>query len=135
MAGKIIADQIEGTTTTETVDGASVTIQNAIDTKYVVNGSGKAWAHFNGTGTAAINESFGTSSLTDNAEGRWHINLSNAFTNRNFPQTVASTAKTFNTAIDDSNKTSSQASLSCRNDAAAWVDTDGCVIDCLGDLA
>ena len=95
----------------------------------------KAWVNFDGTGTAAINESFGTTSLTDNAQGRWHINLSNAFTNRNFPQTVSSTAKTFNTAIDDGNKTSTQASLSARNDAGTWVDTDGCVIHCLGDLA
>ena len=47
MAGKIIADQIEGTTTTETVDGASVTIPNVVDTKYVVNGSAKAWCILN----------------------------------------------------------------------------------------
>ena len=108
---------------------------NSVGMTYVANGSGKAWVCFNGTGTAAILESFNTSSLTDNAQGRWHINLSNAFTNRNFPQTVASTAKTFNTAIDDGNKTASQASLATRNDSQTWVDTDGCCIDCLGDLA
>lgn len=108
---------------------------NSVGMTYVANGSGKAWVCFNGTGTAAILESFNTSSLTDNAQGRWHINLSNAFTNRNFAQTVASTAKTFNTSIDDGNKTASQASLATRNDSQTWVDTDGCCIDCLGDLA
>ena len=47
MAGKIVADQIQGTTTTETVDGSSVTIPNVIDTKYVVNGTAKVWCAFN----------------------------------------------------------------------------------------
>ena len=68
MAGKIIVDQIEGTTTTETVGGASVTIPNSIDTKYVVNGSAKAFEIHDGDSTTVI-ESFGISSITDGADG------------------------------------------------------------------
>jgi len=68
MAGKIIADQIEGTTTTETVGGASVTIPNAIDTKYVVNGSAKAFEIHDGDSVNVI-ESFNISSITDGTDG------------------------------------------------------------------
>ena len=70
MAGKIVADQIQGTTTTETVDGSSVTIPNVIDTKYVVNGSAKHWTNVNQTpSTPSLEDSFNNSSLTDGGEG------------------------------------------------------------------
>ena len=83
MAGKIIADQIEGTTTTETVDGASVTIPNAIDTKYVVNGTLKAWAGtLDATGTT-INNSLNVSSKTDESTtGLFTYTLINAAVER-----------------------------------------------------
>ena len=67
MAGKIVADQIQGTTTTETVDGSSVTIPNVIDTKYVVNGTAKVWCAFNTVTNHSTFDSFNSSSLTDNA--------------------------------------------------------------------
>ena len=67
MAGTIVADQIQGTTTTETVGGSSVTIPNTVDTKYVVNGSAKVWCAFNTVTSHSIFDSFNSSSLTDNA--------------------------------------------------------------------
>ena len=84
MAGKIIADQIEGTTTTETVDGASVTIPNAIDTKYVVNGSAKAWVNFNGTGTVAVRDSFNITSLSDNDPADYTISYASSLANDDY---------------------------------------------------
>jgi len=74
MAGKIIADTIEGTTTTETVDGSPVTIPNSINTMYVVNGSAKAWLDKPNDG-ASINDSFGVSSLDDDAAGDFGVNV------------------------------------------------------------
>ena len=68
MAGKIIADQIEGTTTTETVGGVSVTIPNVIDTKYVVNGSAKAFEIHDNDSVTVI-ESINISSITDGTTG------------------------------------------------------------------
>ena len=65
MAGKIVADQIQGTTTTETVDGSSVTIPNVIDTKHVVNGTAKVWCAFNTATSHSTFDSFNSSSLTD----------------------------------------------------------------------
>jgi hypothetical protein len=79
MAGKIIADQIEGTTTTETVGGASVTIPNVIDTKYVVNGGAKAFATIDGTGTIALLKSLNMSSLTDVDTGQYDTNFITSF--------------------------------------------------------
>ena len=105
MAGKIIADQIEGTTTTETVGGVSVTIPNVIDTKYVVNGSAKAWVNFNGTGTVAINGSFSTSSLTDIDTGDYQINF------------LSATSDAFYSAVSSSQETSNEVpyvTWSCR---------------------
>ena len=78
MAGKIVADQIQGTTTTETVDGSSVTIPNVIDTKFVVNGSAKGWCHANQV-SVGITDSFNVSSIADGFTGAIYytpINLS-----------------------------------------------------------
>ena len=62
MAGKIVADTFEGTSSTETVSGASVTIPTSVGSKYVVNGTLKAWAAtINSTG-ATISNSLNVSS-------------------------------------------------------------------------
>ena len=68
MAGKIITDQIEGTTTTETVGGVSVTIPNVIDTKFVVNGSAKGFEIHDNDETTVL-ESINISSITDGNTG------------------------------------------------------------------
>jgi len=122
MAGKIIADQIEHSTA------------GSLDTQYVVNGSAKAWMQFDGHSNT-VNESFATSSLTDNATGRWNANLSNAFTSDNFAHNVSSVASSYNTSIDAGYVGASIASLRVRNDATTYVDADGCVLVCQGDLA
>jgi hypothetical protein len=44
-----------------------------------VNGSAKAWTVFTGTGTAAIDDSLNTSSLTDNGTGDYTLDWSNSF--------------------------------------------------------
>jgi hypothetical protein len=87
MAGKIIADQIQGTTTTETVGGVSVTIPNVIDTKYVVNGSAKAWIHFDAHGDAAVSgtpitrDSLNNTTLGDDGNGDYTANFVSNFAN------------------------------------------------------
>jgi len=83
MAGKIIADTIEGTTTTETVDGSPVTIPNSVDTKYVVNGTAKAWLD-KPTDGASITDSFGCSSLGDDDTGDFTVNVITSFANAFF---------------------------------------------------
>jgi len=79
MAGKIVADTFEGTDSTETVSGASVTLPTSVGSKYVVNGTLKAWAStVDSTGTT-ISNSLNVSSKTDeSAAGEFHYTLINA---------------------------------------------------------
>jgi len=67
MAGKIIADTFEGTDATETVSGGSVTIPTSVGSKYVVNGTLKAWAGTLDSTGATISNSLNVSSKTDEA--------------------------------------------------------------------
>jgi hypothetical protein len=48
----------------------------------------KAWVVFNGTGTLAVIGSYGVSSVTDNAVGRYTVNFSTAFANTNYCATA-----------------------------------------------
>tara|TARA_R100000353_G_scaffold36204_1_gene28939 strand:+ start:170 stop:568 length:399 start_codon:yes stop_codon:yes gene_type:complete len=47
----------------------------------------KAWLNFNGTGTAAIRDSFNISSITDNSTGDFTINITTAMANVNYSVT------------------------------------------------
>ena len=55
-----------------------------VGTSYVVNGSAKVWVNFNGSGTIATRDSFNVSSLTDDAAGRYTVNISNNMANDDF---------------------------------------------------
>lgn len=44
----------------------------------------KAWINFNGTGTAAINESFNVASITDNGQGDYTVTFTTAFADTNY---------------------------------------------------
>ena len=44
----------------------------------------KVWVNFNGSGTIATRDSFNVSSLTDDAAGRYTVNISNNMTNDDF---------------------------------------------------
>jgi hypothetical protein len=72
MAGKIIADQIEHSTA------------GSLDTSYVVNGSAKSWIRFNGSGTAAIDDSFNAASLTDHGTGEFSYSYTNSMANADY---------------------------------------------------
>jgi hypothetical protein len=57
-----------------------------VGTSYVVNGSAKAWTYFKGDGTAAIQNSLNTSSLTDVSTGTYQLNWSSSFSNALYTQ-------------------------------------------------
>ena len=76
MAGKIIADQIQSTTA------------GTLDTKYVVDGSAKAWVNFVGTGTVSISNSLNVASLTDNGTGDYSVSFSSSMANTNWSSQV-----------------------------------------------
>jgi len=59
----------------------------------------KFWASFNGTGTAAIRDSFNSSSLTDNGTGDFTNAYTNAMSNANY--CIDTTASRFMSVIKD----------------------------------
>ena len=64
-------------TSTYVSDGGAVT-QNT------VQGLGKAWARFNGSGTVAINDSFNIASITDDATGQYSLAINNDMANADY---------------------------------------------------
>jgi len=59
---------------------------DTVGTSYVVNGSAKAWVYFKGDGTAAIQDSLNTSSLTDVSTGTYSLSWSSSFSNALYTQ-------------------------------------------------
>ena len=139
MAGKIIADQIEGTTTTETVGGASVTIPNVIDTRYVVNGSAKAWANMDGdAATPVFRDSLNCSTLTDTAAGTINPQFTSNMSNSNFVSVGCAHASgvAWCASVYVGGKTTSQMHFQTRQvDNTNAVDADPADIASFGDLA
>ena len=68
--GKIKADTLEHSTA------------GSLDTSYVVNGSAKLWCNW--AGSATVNNSSNTASVTDNGTGNFSINTTSAFANANY---------------------------------------------------
>jgi hypothetical protein len=79
-----------GITTTATITTAKVTtIQdasggNSSTPEQIEGGRAKAWCNLNGTGTIAVRDSFGLSSVTDTAQAKYQFNFSTAFANTNY---------------------------------------------------
>lgn len=62
-----------------------VTIQGEnTATTNLQQGLSKAWARFNGTGTAAIDDSYNISTITDNTTGDYNLNYTNNMNNDNY---------------------------------------------------
>ena len=55
---------------------------NSIATSFVVGGSAKLWCNW--AGSATVNNSFNTASVTDNGTGNFSINTTSAFANVNY---------------------------------------------------
>ena len=55
---------------------------NSIATSFVAGGSAKLWCNW--AGSATVNNSFNTASVTDNGTGNFSVNTTNAFANVNY---------------------------------------------------
>jgi len=60
-----------------------------VGTSYVVNGSGKVWCNWDGTGTPSIRGSLNASSLTDNGTANIQVNFTSNMANGNYSCTAA----------------------------------------------
>jgi hypothetical protein len=123
MAGKIIADQIEHSTA------------GSLDTSYVVNGSAKAWFHFN-MSAATLQDSLNASSITDSTTGIFLMNLSSALLSSEYATLSASGDNaTHNASADTNEPTSSSQYRHNHWENNANADIANVSNSALGDLA
>ena len=57
---------------------------NSVATSVVAEGTAKAWANIDGSGTVSFRDSFNTSGLTDNGTGDYTTSFSTSFGNVNY---------------------------------------------------
>ena len=123
--GKIKADTLEHSTA------------GSLDTQYVVNGSTKAWVHFDQSDHSA-DASLNISSITDSGAGRSDPAFTNSFSSIEF---CAVGSQSGSTDIDRvlagplGSAGGSKGFIRCRNTSGSDVDTDNVSYECLGDLA
>ena len=110
-------------------------------TTNVVQGLLKAWARVNQTGTVAINDSFGWTSLTDNGSADLTNNLSVTMGNTNYAPTAMMNDGNYGGVIQGeygaTNTTTAMRTRTCFNwhDGSAQGDTNGIYYHIAGDLA
>ena len=112
---------------------------NSVATSTVAEGTAKFWASFNGTGTAAIRDSFNSASLTDNGTG----DFTNAYTNAmgNASYCIDATASRYMSVIKDStgfggtNPTTTTVRTGYYNSTPSASDGDFTSVKVTGDLA
>ena len=75
----ILVDNLTGKTSAGDI---TVTSEGGAATQSLQQGLAKAWHQFNGTGTVATLDSFGISSLTDNAAGNYSSSYINSMSNQ-----------------------------------------------------
>ena len=127
MAGTIIADTLTHSTA------------GSVTTDYVVNGSAKAWASVDMTGTASIKSSLNTSSLADNGTGIGTLTLTNALTNTDQGAAGGSGGRAGTTrfpwTLNSMLQTSSTIRFDNRNENGTYGDVESNTSLAFGDLA
>jgi len=123
--GKIKADTLEHSTA------------GSLDTKFVVNGSAKAWIHFNGTASgAAANDSLNLSSMTDNGTADYTSAWSSVFSNAFYSVTGATEYSSIFTMQDNStSQTTGGVRYIIVTDGGGAVDEEKVCTTNHGDLA
>ena len=113
-----------------------------VGTSYVVNGSAKAWLNMDGTGTIAIRDSFNTSSIVDDATGKYSQYY---ISNMSSDDYSVSTSSANSTGYIESIKVNrynvfepiytNGMQVACWNNSSAWADTQFVLLQSFGDLA
>lgn len=87
MAGTVVADTLRADSTSTLVlrNGVASTPPTVQDSGGTEIGTFcRAWVNFNGTGTVAIRSSFNVTSITDNGNGDYTVNFTNAMPDVNY---------------------------------------------------
>ena len=80
MASQLKVDTLTGVTTAGSID---VTGEGNSTTTNLQQGLLKAWANLDGSGTVGVNDSFNTTSITDNGTGNYTVTIANDLANGN----------------------------------------------------
>jgi hypothetical protein len=81
-----------------------------------------AWVNFNGTGTVAIRDSEGISSITDDGTGRYTANFSSSMANADYSAVVSGNQSQYNRSL--ASTATSSFSVYVRNDAGTFTDAE-----------
>ena len=81
MASTLKLNTLTGASTAGSI---AVTGEGNSTTTNLQQGLCKSWCHFTGTGTIAIDDSFNSSSLTDDGTGSYEVLFTNAMNNTNY---------------------------------------------------
>ena len=81
MASELKVDKFTGVTTAGSI---LITSDGGSTATNLQQGISKCWVRWDGSSTAAINDSLGVSSITDNGTGTYTQTLTNAFSNITF---------------------------------------------------
>lgn len=103
-----------------------------------IEGSTKAWANLDGSGTIALRDSFNITSVTDNGTGDYIFNFTNDFAiaNYNFTTGYGDTSQGINKFIGiDTTPTSSAFRLQTQNSGASQQDQEFVCCSMIGELA
>ena len=128
MASILKVDEMQGVTSagdiTITGEGGSATMQ-------LQQGLAKAWARFNGTGTAALDDSFNIASLNDNGTGNYTVNYTNSMNNDNYAKADGGGHWSEQSTSD----ATGSASMLTYNSSASLADYTNVTFIVVGDLA
>ena len=118
-------------TTSDSVDTGT---ERSIDTSYLLNGSAKAWAILDGTGTVGLTNSFNCSSITDNSTGDYTVTYANAFDSVNHSTTMTVGDGSIG-ARCNGGRTTTTVNYQCLSTSFGVQDDDFLSLTCHGDLA
>jgi hypothetical protein len=105
---------------------------NSVATSVVFNGSGKAWANVNQTGTQGIQDSYNISGITDDAVGKTTFAISSNMSSANFSTSLCSANNGMQGIVAQAAGSVSNANL---NSSGSFEDRVNTCLIVMGDLA
>ena len=131
MASILKVDTITGVTTAGSI---AVTGEGNSTTTNLQQGLAKAWADFNGTGTAAVQDSHNIASTTDNGTGDYTFTYTNAMGGTDYSYMLSGNSEPIPYELGTSRSANLCRAL-IRNSSNAAADTDAISMLIHGDLA
>ena len=135
MASELKVDKFTGVTTAGSID---VTGEGNSTTTNLQQGLAKAWIHFQGTSTSAINDSFNISGLTDNGTGNYTITIANDMVNVSYSSPCAASDSGItnsDTMVNPYTWATGSVSIGTNNNSGTLSDRSDTNITIHGDLA